>query len=74
MVGAGWIGLEVAAGARQRDVNVTVVETAKQPLMAALGETVGEVFATLHREHGVDLRLEAAGRRDHARPTARPLG
>lgn len=58
IVGAGWIGLEVAAGARQRGVNVTVVETARQPLMAALGETVGEVFATLHRDHGVDLRLE----------------
>lgn len=58
VVGAGWIGLEVAASARQRGVDVTVVETAKQPLMAALGETVGEVFATLHREHGVDLRLE----------------
>lgn len=58
VVGAGWIGLEVAASARQRGVKVTVVETAKQPLMAALGETVGEVFATLHREHGVDLRLE----------------
>lgn len=59
VVGAGWIGLEVAAGARQRGVNVTVVETAKQPLLAALGETVGEVFADLHREHGVDLRLGA---------------
>ncbi|OBF80396.1 pyridine nucleotide-disulfide oxidoreductase [Mycobacterium sp. 852002-51163_SCH5372311] len=59
VVGAGWIGLEVAAAARQRGVNVTVVETAKQPLMAALGETVGEVFAALHRDHGVDLRLEA---------------
>jgi 3-phenylpropionate/trans-cinnamate dioxygenase ferredoxin reductase component len=59
VVGAGWIGLEVAAGARQRGVNVAVVETAKQPLMAALGETVGEVFANLHRDHGVDLRLEA---------------
>jgi 3-phenylpropionate/trans-cinnamate dioxygenase ferredoxin reductase component len=58
VVGAGWIGLEVAAGARQRGVDVTVVETAKQPLIAALGETVGEVFATLHRDHGVDLRLE----------------
>jgi 3-phenylpropionate/trans-cinnamate dioxygenase ferredoxin reductase subunit len=58
VVGGGWIGLEVAAGARQRGVDVTVVEAAKQPLMAALGETVGEVFATLHREHGVDLRLE----------------
>ena len=59
VVGAGWIGLEVAAGARQRGVAVTVVETAKQPLVAALGETVGEVFANLHRDHGVDLRLEA---------------
>jgi 3-phenylpropionate/trans-cinnamate dioxygenase ferredoxin reductase subunit len=59
VVGAGWIGLEVAAGARQRGVDVTVVETAKQPLVAALGETVGEVFAKLHRDHGVDLRLEA---------------
>jgi 3-phenylpropionate/trans-cinnamate dioxygenase ferredoxin reductase component len=59
VVGAGWIGLEVAAGARQRGVGVTVVETAKQPLLAALGDTVGEVFANLHRDHGVDLRLQA---------------
>jgi len=59
VVGAGWIGLEVASAARQRGVDVTVVEAAKQPLMAALGETVGEVFATLHRDHGVDLRLDA---------------
>ncbi|OMC56203.1 pyridine nucleotide-disulfide oxidoreductase [Mycobacterium sp. IS-836] len=59
VLGAGWIGLEVAAGARQRGVAVTVVETAKQPLLAALGESVGEVFADLHRDHGVDLRLEA---------------
>jgi len=58
VVDAGWIGLEVAAGARQRGVDVTVVEAAKQPLLAALGETVGEVFATLHRQHGVDLLLE----------------
>ncbi|PBJ58446.1 FAD-dependent oxidoreductase [Mycobacterium avium subsp. hominissuis] len=58
VVGAGWIGLEVAAAARQRGVEVTVVEAARQPLTAALGETVGEVFATLHREHRVDLRLE----------------
>jgi len=59
VVGAGWIGLEVAAGARQRGVDVTVVETARQPLVAALGESVGEVFANLHREHAVDLRLQA---------------
>ena len=59
VVGAGWIGLEVAASARQRGVNVTVVETAKLPLMGALGAEVGAVFATLHRDHGVDLRLQS---------------
>ncbi|MFV8051723.1 NAD(P)/FAD-dependent oxidoreductase [Mycobacterium sp. 48b] len=58
VVGAGWIGLEVAAGARGRDVDVTVVESAHLPLLAALGAEVGEVFANLHREHGVDLRLD----------------
>ncbi|MGV0597456.1 NAD(P)/FAD-dependent oxidoreductase [Mycolicibacterium porcinum] len=58
VVGAGWIGLEVAAGARGRDVNVTVVEAARLPLLAALGAEVGEVFAQLHRDHGVDLRLD----------------
>jgi 3-phenylpropionate/trans-cinnamate dioxygenase ferredoxin reductase component len=59
VIGAGWIGLEVSAAARERGVEVTVVEAAKQPLLAALGATVGEVFADLHRDHGVDLRLEA---------------
>jgi 3-phenylpropionate/trans-cinnamate dioxygenase ferredoxin reductase subunit len=59
VIGAGWIGLEVAASARERGVDVTVVETAKVPLSSALGEEVGKVFAQLHRDHGVDLRLEA---------------
>jgi 3-phenylpropionate/trans-cinnamate dioxygenase ferredoxin reductase component len=59
VVGAGWIGLEVAAGARERGVAVTVVEAAQVPLQAALGAELGEVFARLHREHGVDLRLGA---------------
>jgi 3-phenylpropionate/trans-cinnamate dioxygenase ferredoxin reductase subunit len=59
IVGGGWIGLEVAAGARDRGVKVTVVEMAEVPLMAALGREVGEVFAALHRDHGVDLRLGA---------------
>jgi 3-phenylpropionate/trans-cinnamate dioxygenase ferredoxin reductase component len=59
VIGAGWIGLEVAASARERGVEVTVVETAKVPLSSALGEKVGKVFAQLHRDHGVDLRLEA---------------
>jgi 3-phenylpropionate/trans-cinnamate dioxygenase ferredoxin reductase subunit len=58
IVGAGWIGLEVAASARVRGVDVTVVESAKAPLIGAVGEEVGNVFAQLHRDHGVDLRLD----------------
>jgi 3-phenylpropionate/trans-cinnamate dioxygenase ferredoxin reductase component len=57
IVGAGWIGLEVAAAARIAGAEVTVVEMADQPLQAALGPEVGSMFADLHREHGVDLRL-----------------
>ena len=57
VVGAGWIGLEVAAGARHHGVEVTVIEPQGQPLLGVLGEEVGAVFARLHRDHGVDLRL-----------------
>ncbi|WAC53538.1 NAD(P)/FAD-dependent oxidoreductase [Gordonia sp. SL306] len=56
IVGGGWIGLEVAASARERGAEVTVAEFAPQPLLGALGPEVAEVFAELHREHGVDLR------------------
>ncbi|NUR58967.1 MAG: FAD-dependent oxidoreductase [Catenulispora sp.] len=57
IIGAGWIGLEVAAAAREQDVEVTVLEAAEQPLLRALGPEVGARFAELHRAHGVDLRL-----------------
>ena len=57
VIGAGWIGLEVAASARERGVEVSVVEMARLPLCAALGPELGDVFAQLHRDHGVDLRL-----------------
>lgn len=56
VVGAGWIGLEVAAAARGHDVEVSVIEPAPTPLHAVLGERVGQVFADLHRRHGVTLR------------------
>lgn len=59
IVGAGWIGLEVAAAARTRGAQVTVVESAELPLLGALGPEVAQVFAALHTEHGVDLRLNA---------------
>jgi 3-phenylpropionate/trans-cinnamate dioxygenase ferredoxin reductase subunit len=60
IIGAGWIGLEVAASARGRGVDVTVVETARLPLLAAVGAEAGEVFADLHRHHGVNLLLESS--------------
>ncbi|MET8648970.1 NAD(P)/FAD-dependent oxidoreductase [Nocardia aurea] len=57
IVGAGWIGLEVAAAARGAGLDVTIVESAEQPLLGALGAEMGAVFADLHTSHGVDLRL-----------------
>ena len=59
IVGAGWIGLEVAAAAREAGTEVTVVEAARLPLLAVLGPEMAQVFADLHRDHGVDLRLDA---------------
>jgi NADPH-dependent 2,4-dienoyl-CoA reductase/sulfur reductase-like enzyme len=59
IVGAGWIGCEVAAAARHSGASVTVVEPLSQPLVRVVGEQVGGAFADLHREHGVDLRLGA---------------
>ncbi|MEJ2888611.1 NAD(P)/FAD-dependent oxidoreductase [Actinomycetospora aeridis] len=58
VIGAGWIGLEVTAAARLADVAVTVIESASLPLLRVLGPEIAEVFATLHREHGVDLRVD----------------
>ena len=57
IIGGGWIGLEVAAAARNAGVDVTVVEMQDLPLLGVLGPEVAEVFADLHREHDVDLRL-----------------
>jgi 3-phenylpropionate/trans-cinnamate dioxygenase ferredoxin reductase component len=60
IVGAGWIGLEVAAAARQAGGTVTIVEPAAFPLAHVLGDELGLLFADLHREHGVDLRLRTS--------------
>ena len=57
IIGAGWIGLEVAAAARLAGVEVTILEAADLPLLHVLGPQVAPVFADLHRQHGVDLRL-----------------
>jgi 3-phenylpropionate/trans-cinnamate dioxygenase ferredoxin reductase component len=57
IIGAGWIGLEVAAASREAGSEVTIFESAAQPLLGVLGPEIGRVFADLHRSHGVDLRL-----------------
>ena len=60
IIGAGWIGLEVAAAARAAGTEVTVFEVAELPLLRVLGRRVAQAFADLHRAHGVDLRLGTA--------------
>ena len=57
VVGAGFIGAEVAASCRERGLDVTVVEALPVPLERALGAEMGSVCARLHEHHGVDLRL-----------------
>ncbi len=59
VIGAGWIGLEVAAAARIAGAAVTVVEVAELPLLGVLGPEAARVFLDLHRDHDVDFRLGA---------------
>jgi 3-phenylpropionate/trans-cinnamate dioxygenase ferredoxin reductase subunit len=59
VIGAGWIGCEVAASARQVGAAVTLIDPSPTPLHRTLGPELGKVFADLHRDHGVDLRLGA---------------
>ena len=57
VIGAGWIGAEVAASARQRGLDVTVVEPASVPLERVLGTEVGAVYRDIHADHGVRMLL-----------------
>jgi len=57
MIGAGWIGSEVAASARHLGADVTVVDRASAPLERVLGAEVGAIYRDLHTEHGVKFRL-----------------
>jgi NADPH-dependent 2,4-dienoyl-CoA reductase/sulfur reductase-like enzyme len=59
VVGAGFIGLEVAATARKLGAEVTLVEAAAAPLAAVLGTQLGAWFAQLHREEGVEVITSA---------------
>lgn len=63
VIGAGFIGLEVAATARQLGCDVTVLEGAPAPLMRGLGAEMGTAVAAVHGRHGVDVRcgVQVAG-------------
>jgi 3-phenylpropionate/trans-cinnamate dioxygenase ferredoxin reductase subunit len=56
VIGAGFIGLEIAATARKLGLEVTLVEAGSSPLAAVLGPELGEWFARLHAAEGVDVR------------------
>jgi 3-phenylpropionate/trans-cinnamate dioxygenase ferredoxin reductase component len=58
VVGSGWIGAEIAASARQKGCEVTMVEMASLPLERVLGPEVGRIYLDLHRDHGVEFLPE----------------
>ncbi len=57
VIGAGFVGAEVASSARALGVEVTIVEALPVPFAATLGPSMGRRLAALYRSHGVDLRL-----------------
>jgi 3-phenylpropionate/trans-cinnamate dioxygenase ferredoxin reductase subunit len=74
VIGAGFIGAEVAATCRKRGLDVTVLEAMPQPMVRGVGMEIGAVLANLHRDHGVDLRcgvtlesIEGTDRVEHVR-------
>src|SRR4051812_2854562 len=74
VIGAGFIGAEVAATCRKRGLDVTVLEALPQPMVRGVGMELGAVLARLHRDHGVDLRcgvtlesIEGTDRVEHVR-------
>lgn len=56
VVGAGFIGAEVAATCRGRHLDVTLLEALPSPMVRGLGPVLGDVLGRMHRDHGVDLR------------------
>lgn len=58
ILGTGWIGMEVAAAARGYGNDVTVVGRAAVPLSSAIGPELGAIYGQLHRQRGVQFRLQ----------------
>ena len=74
VVGAGFIGCEVAAVARQRGCEVQVFEALPQPLVRVLGPELGSYLAEVHREHGVEMNLGASTLPELAAPVVVGVG
>jgi len=66
LLGAGFIGAEVAASARTMGKEVLMVEAAPAPLIRALGKDVGDIYTGIHRRHRVDVRTGTTVRRWHS--------
>jgi 3-phenylpropionate/trans-cinnamate dioxygenase ferredoxin reductase component len=62
VIGAGWIGLEVTAAAREHGCTVAVVETDLLPLRRVLGDELGGLYRDLHAAHGVEFHFDTAVR------------
>ena len=58
VIGAGWIGSEVGASARQLGADVVIIDPRPVPLQRVLGDEIGAVFGQLHADNGVQLRME----------------
>jgi 3-phenylpropionate/trans-cinnamate dioxygenase ferredoxin reductase subunit len=58
VVGSGWIGAEIAASAREKGCEVTMIEMASLPLERVLGAELGQIYLDIHRRHGVEFLPE----------------
>jgi 3-phenylpropionate/trans-cinnamate dioxygenase ferredoxin reductase component len=58
VIGSGWIGAEIAASARQKGCDVTMLEMASLPLERVLGPELGQIYLDLHRAHGIKFLPE----------------
>lgn len=74
VIGAGFLGGEIAAAARVRGLDVTLIESAAQPLEGAVGTVAGSFVAAMHREAGIDLRTHTTVSGFHATDDGRITG
>jgi 3-phenylpropionate/trans-cinnamate dioxygenase ferredoxin reductase subunit len=74
VIGGGWIGCEVAASAKQKGMDVTLIETLELPLVRILGPELGAFYRDVHKDQGVEMRfgagveaIEGSGRAERVR-------